>query len=91
MLSALLFLLTAARQTMRTRAALQLEILALRHQLQVLERSRPRRVRLTSWDPRRDRRGDENNERADGFPFAVAKRVRRNGLSDPFAASVSIT
>jgi transposase InsO family protein len=34
----------------RARAALQLEILALRHQLQVLERSRPRRVRLTRAD-----------------------------------------
>jgi len=46
----LLSLIMAARRTMRTRAALQLEILALRHQLQVLERSRPRRVRLTAWD-----------------------------------------
>src|SRR5580765_2223730 len=35
---------------LRTRTALQLEILALRHQLQVLERSRPRRVRLTHAD-----------------------------------------
>ena len=48
MLSVLLWLLLALRQTMRTRAALQLEILALRHQLQVLERQRPRRARLTS-------------------------------------------
>src|SRR5215471_11853038 len=36
--------------SMRTRAGLQLEILALRHQLQVLERSRPRRVPLTGAD-----------------------------------------
>src|SRR5437667_7551662 len=50
MRSVLLSLLTAALRTMRTRAALQLEILALRHQLQVLERSRPRRVRLTAGD-----------------------------------------
>ena len=35
---------------MRTRVALQLEILALRHQLYVLERSRPRRLRLTGSD-----------------------------------------
>jgi transposase InsO family protein len=35
---------------MHTRAALQLEILALRHQLQVLERSCPRRVRLGPGD-----------------------------------------
>ena len=39
MLSVLLSLLAAAPRTMRTRAALQLEILALRHQLNVLERS----------------------------------------------------
>ena len=50
MSSVLLSLITAARRTMRTRAALQLEILALRHQLQVLQRSRPRRVRLTACD-----------------------------------------
>jgi hypothetical protein len=36
--------------SLRGRAALQLEILALRHQLQVLERTRPRRVRLTRSD-----------------------------------------
>ena len=35
---------------MRSRATLQLEILALRHQLHVLERSRPRRLRLTGAD-----------------------------------------
>jgi transposase InsO family protein len=35
---------------MRSRAALQLEILALRHQLQVLQRSRPRRRCLTQAD-----------------------------------------
>ena len=40
----------AARTFARTRAALQLEILALRHQLQVLERSRARRARLTKSD-----------------------------------------
>lgn len=33
-----------------SRAALQVEILALRHQFRVLERSRPRRVRLTRLD-----------------------------------------
>jgi len=43
-------LLLTLRASLRNRAALQLEILALRHQLQVLERSRPRRVRLTSAD-----------------------------------------
>jgi hypothetical protein len=34
----------------RSRAALHLEVLALRHQLQVLERSRPGRLRLTKAD-----------------------------------------
>ena len=38
------------RSLLRTRAALQLEILALRHQLQVLERSRQPRLRLTTAD-----------------------------------------
>jgi hypothetical protein len=38
------------RTSLRDRAALQLEILALRHQLQVLERTRPRRVRLSRSD-----------------------------------------
>ena len=35
---------------MRSRAALHLEILALRHQLQVLKRSRPRRLHLAKAD-----------------------------------------
>ena len=35
------------RASLRDRTALQLEILALRHQLHVLNRSRPRRLRLT--------------------------------------------
>src|SRR5262249_1803472 len=35
---------------LRSRPALQLEVLALRHQLQVLARSRPRRVRLSRAD-----------------------------------------
>jgi putative transposase len=43
-------LLQTLLASMRTRAALQLEILALRHQLHVLKRSRPRRVRLTGSD-----------------------------------------
>src|SRR5215468_137529 len=36
--------------TVRSRAALHLEILTLRHQLQVLERSRPQRLRLGTAD-----------------------------------------
>jgi hypothetical protein len=43
------FLLTL-RSLARSRAALQLEVLALRHQLQVLERCRPQRLRLTRAD-----------------------------------------
>ena len=38
------------RSSIRSRADLQLELLALRHQLQVLERACPRRVRLTRSD-----------------------------------------
>lgn len=49
-MSVLLSILRALRTSMRTRAALQLEILALRHQLQVLARSRPSRVPLTRAD-----------------------------------------
>jgi putative transposase len=37
-------------RSFRTRATLQLEILALRHQLQVLERTSRQRVRLTDAD-----------------------------------------
>ena len=42
--------LQTLRASICTRAALQLEILALRHQLQVLQRARPRRVPLTRAD-----------------------------------------
>src|SRR5919106_4748332 len=42
--------LGAVRSLVRSRAALHLEILALRHQLLVLERSRRPRVRLTATD-----------------------------------------
>ena len=43
-------LLATLRTSLGTPVALQLEILALRHQLQVLERTRPHRVRLTRAD-----------------------------------------
>jgi putative transposase len=46
----LVSLLLAARSLVRSRTALHLEILALRHQLLVLERSRRPRVRLTATD-----------------------------------------
>jgi putative transposase len=50
MMPVLLILLLSLRTWARSRAALQLEILALRHQLQVLQRTRPRRLRLAKAD-----------------------------------------
>ena len=49
-MSVLLSFLPTLRTWARSRAALQLEILALRHQLQVLQRTRPQRLRLTNAD-----------------------------------------
>src|SRR5262249_30214828 len=43
-------LLQTLRGFVRSRAALHLEVLALQHQLQVLERSRPKRLRLVRAD-----------------------------------------
>jgi hypothetical protein len=50
MMSVLVSLLLTLRTWARSRASLQLEVLALRHQLQVLQRSRPQRVRLAKKD-----------------------------------------
>jgi hypothetical protein len=50
MMAVLVSLLETLRGCVRSRAALQLEVLALRHQLHVLERSRARRVGLTRAD-----------------------------------------
>jgi putative transposase len=50
MSSVLLSLLLTLRTWAHSRTALQLEVLALRHQLQVLQRTRPRWVRLTKTD-----------------------------------------
>jgi putative transposase len=50
MMSVLLSLLLTLQTWARSRATMQLEVLALRHQLQVLQRSRPRRLRLTKTD-----------------------------------------
>jgi putative transposase len=50
MMSVLFSLVVTMRTSLRSRAALQLEILALRHQLQVLQRTRPRRLRLATTD-----------------------------------------
>ena len=49
-MSVVISLLLTLRTAVRNRAARHLEILALRHQLQVVERSRPRRVCLTGAD-----------------------------------------
>ena len=46
----LVLLLPTVRGSLRSHAALQMEVFALRHQLQVLERSRPRRLHLTRTD-----------------------------------------
>jgi putative transposase len=50
MTSMLMSILAMLRGLVRSRVALHLEILALRHQLQVLQRSRPRRLRLAKVD-----------------------------------------
>src|SRR5712671_3595113 len=50
MMSAFLSVLQTLRTSTHSRATLQLEILALRHQLQVLQRTRSRRLRLTRTD-----------------------------------------
>jgi len=50
MTSVLISLLATLRGIVRSRATLHLEILALRHQLQVLQRSQPRRLRLANAD-----------------------------------------
>jgi putative transposase len=49
-MAVLISLLMTLRDCARSRATLQLEILALRHQLHVLERSHARRRRLTGFD-----------------------------------------
>jgi hypothetical protein len=46
MTSVLISVLATLRGLVRSRAALHLEVLALHHQLLVLQRSRPRRLRL---------------------------------------------
>src|SRR4051794_17631329 len=50
MTSVMMSLVATIRSIVRSRAALHLEILALRHQLQVLQRSQPRRLRLGHAD-----------------------------------------
>src|SRR6266496_4150988 len=50
MLNAFLSAVVSIRSWFRTRASLQVEILALRHQVAVLKRSQRRRLRLNSGD-----------------------------------------
>ena len=50
MRSVVVSVLLTVRASFRDRAALELEILALRHQLQVVNRSRPQRLRITNAD-----------------------------------------
>src|SRR5215510_7475447 len=50
MCAVLISLLAGLTSTLRTRASLQFEILALRHQLAVLQRNKRRRVQLRVWD-----------------------------------------
>ena len=49
-MSVFLALLQTLRDWSRSRAVLQLKMLALRHQLEVHQRTRPRRVRLVTTD-----------------------------------------
>jgi len=50
MCDVLISLLAGLTSTLRTRASLQVEILALRHQLAVLQRSKPKQVVLRPTD-----------------------------------------
>jgi len=49
-MSVFLAVLQTLRTSTHSRVALQLEILTLRHQLQVVQRTRPRRLRLATTD-----------------------------------------
>src|SRR5262245_36692978 len=50
MIAVLISLLLTLRDLARSRVALHVEVLALRHQLQVLQRSRPRRLHIMKAD-----------------------------------------
>jgi hypothetical protein len=50
MIAVLISLVLTLRSVVQSRVALHVELLALRHQLQVLQRSRPRRLRLMKAD-----------------------------------------
>jgi len=50
MCDVLISLLAGSTSTLRTRASLQVEILALRHQLAVLQRNKKRQTSLQAWD-----------------------------------------
>ena len=86
MMSVLISLLLTLRTWARSRAALQLEVLALRHQLQVLQRSKPRRVRLAKADralgPASARTG-WRGERGGRGSTAILTRHRRRQRRPP--------
>jgi putative transposase len=50
MMSVLISALATLKGLIRSRVALHLEVLALRHQVQIVQRSRPRRLRLAKVD-----------------------------------------
>ena len=50
MIAVLVSIILSLRSWLQSRAELQLELLALRHQLHILNRSRPRRLRLVTAD-----------------------------------------
>ena len=77
MWSVVISLLLTMRISLRHRAALHLEILALRHQLKVVERSHPRRVRLTGLAATARGMGIEEIQTAPRSPWqnAYAERL----------------
>ena len=90
MTSVLLPLLLTVRGLPRSRIALHLEVLALRHQLQVLQRSRPRRLRSRTADrwlwvwlsrvgPRGERRSSSSNRRPSSPGIAGASDCSGRG------------
>ena len=76
MRSVIVSLLLTLRATLHDRAALQLEILALRHQLHVINRSRPQRLRLTHADPNAVGLAVQTLER---MAFSSRRRQTRDG------------
>jgi hypothetical protein len=85
MRSVIVSLLLTLRASLRNRAALQLEILALRHQLHVVNRSRLQRVRLTPADRLL---WVWLSKRWNDWRAAVVIAVNETGLSDPVSGAL---